>query len=169
MPLALNQPHPDPLEGLWQGYDGEWLHVARQLATLAESIPESLYPYRPNPEARSTAEVLNHITLATFYLLHLAGHPLPEGLNPATMDHDIATKQDITTWLHRSLETVAQTYAATPPADLARTLTVLNRPAHVAGLYLRILVHANEHMGQLVAYARANSITPPFTVAAPTA
>ena len=29
----------DPLEGLWQGYDGEWGHVSRQLVALAEAIP----------------------------------------------------------------------------------------------------------------------------------
>ena len=25
----------DPLEGLWQGYDGEWVHVSKQLVALA--------------------------------------------------------------------------------------------------------------------------------------
>ena len=25
----------DPLEGLWPGYDGEWVHVSRQLVALA--------------------------------------------------------------------------------------------------------------------------------------
>jgi hypothetical protein len=30
-------------------------------------------------------------------------------------------------------------------------------------MYLRIIIHANEHMGQLVAYARMNGITPPWS------
>jgi uncharacterized damage-inducible protein DinB len=30
-------------------------------------------------------------------------------------------------------------------------------------MYLRIIVHANEHMGQLVAYARVNGIVPPWS------
>ena len=29
----------DPYEGLWQGYDGEWGHVSRQLVALAEASP----------------------------------------------------------------------------------------------------------------------------------
>jgi hypothetical protein len=33
----------DPLEGLWQGYDGEWGHVSRQLVMLAEAIPADKY------------------------------------------------------------------------------------------------------------------------------
>jgi len=30
-------------------------------------------------------------------------------------------------------------------------------------MYLRILVHANEHMGQLLAYARMTGIVPPWS------
>jgi len=29
--MALHSQLLDPLEGVWQGYDGEWLHVSRQL------------------------------------------------------------------------------------------------------------------------------------------
>ena len=30
----------DPLDGVWQGYDGEWRHVSAQLIALAEATPE---------------------------------------------------------------------------------------------------------------------------------
>jgi len=29
----------DPLDGIWQGYDGEWRHVSQQLIALAEATP----------------------------------------------------------------------------------------------------------------------------------
>jgi uncharacterized damage-inducible protein DinB len=35
--------------------------------------------------------------------------------------------------------------------------------ATVDGMYLRIIVHANEHMGQLVAYARMMGVVPPWS------
>jgi hypothetical protein len=38
---------------------------------------------------------------------------------------------------------------------------IADREATVDGMYLRILVHANEHMGQLIAYARMTGIVPP--------
>ena len=31
------------------------------------------------------------------------------------------------------------------------------------GIYLRILVHANEHLGQLIGYARMNGVVPPWS------
>ena len=30
-------------------------------------------------------------------------------------------------------------------------------------MYLRIIVHANEHMGQLIAYARMTGVVPPWS------
>jgi hypothetical protein len=36
------------------------------------------------------------------------------------------------------------------------------RDATVDGIYLRIIIDANEHMGQLIAYARMNGIAPPW-------
>jgi uncharacterized damage-inducible protein DinB len=34
-------------------------------------------------------------------------------------------------------------------------------------MYLRIIIHANEHMGQLVAYARMTAVVPPWSAKAP--
>jgi hypothetical protein len=33
------------------------------------------------------------------------------------------------------------------------------------GMYLRIIVHANEHMGQLIGYARMSGFAPPWSEA----
>ena len=44
-------------EGLWEGYDGEWSHVSRQLIALAEATPADKFSWRPAPGVRSTGEV----------------------------------------------------------------------------------------------------------------
>ncbi len=49
------------------------------------------------------------------------------------------------------------------PEDLARNVRIQNRDATVDGMYLRIIVHANEHMGQLIAYARMTGVVPPWS------
>jgi uncharacterized damage-inducible protein DinB len=43
------------------------------------------------------------------------------------------------------------------------TVNVEGHNATVDGMYLRIIVHANEHMGQLVAYARMTGVVPPWS------
>ena len=163
---ALHAQSPDPLEGVWQGYDGEWLHVSRQLVALAEAIPADKYAWRPGPGVRSTGEVFMHIAEANFYLLSRTGPPLPADFAAAHDEKTATDKTKVIDWLKRSLEAVRRAHASVTPADLPRKVTIGDRSATVDGMYLRILVHANEHMGQLVAYARVNGIVPPWSQAA---
>ena len=65
--------------------------------------------------------------------------------------------------LKRSLEAVKTAHLAVKPDDLKRKVKVNKVDATVDGMYLRIIVHANEHMGQLVAYARMSGVTPPWS------
>ncbi len=153
----------DPLEGLWQGYDGEWGHVSRQLVALAEAIPADKYAWRPGPGVRSTSEVFMHIASANIYLLSVTGPPMPADFKPGEMEKRVTDKAQVIAWLKRSLDAVKTAHAAVTAADLARRVKVFDRDATVDGMYLRILVHANEHMGQLVAYARMNGIVPPWS------
>jgi uncharacterized damage-inducible protein DinB len=153
----------DPLEGLWQGYDGEWSHVSKQLVALAEAIPADRFAWRPAPGVRSTSEVLMHVALANFYLLSVTGPPMPADLQSASMEKTVTNKPEVIQWLKRSLEAVKNAHATVKAEDLRRKVKVENRDATVDGMYLRILVHANEHMGQLVAYARVNGIVPPWS------
>ena len=46
-----------PPEGIWEGYDGEWRHVSRQLIALAEATPQDKFAWRPAAGVRSTSEV----------------------------------------------------------------------------------------------------------------
>ncbi|MBV9762594.1 MAG: DinB family protein [Acidobacteriaceae bacterium] len=160
--FALQAQKADPLEGLWQGYDGEWLHCSRQLVELAEAIPQDKYTWRPGPGVRSTSEVLMHIVTANYGLMHLTGKPMPAGFN-REIGTSVTDKAQVIDWLKRSLDAVREAHAQITPAELAKHVKVANRDATVDGIYLRILVHANEHMGQLVAYARVNGITPPWS------
>jgi len=152
----------DPLEGLWQGYDGELRHVERQLIELAEATPEDKFTWRPGPGVRSTSEVYMHIATANFYLLSVTGPKMPDD-----MKEDIATsvtsKAEVIKWLKRSFEAVKQAHLAVKADDLKRKVTVFKRDATVDGMYLRILVHDNEHMGQLIAYARMTGVKPPWS------
>ena len=157
--LAQNQKLP---EGLWQGYDGEWLHVTQQLVALAEATPEEKFSWRPAPGVRSTSEVYMHIAMANFYLLSVTGPKMPADMKEG-MEKSVTAKADVISWLKRSLEAVKQAHLAVMPKDLQRKVHIADRDATVDGMYLRIIVHANEHMGQLIAYARMTGVVPPWS------
>lgn len=152
----------DPLEGLWQGYEGEWGHVSRQLVGLAGAIPAEKYSWRPAPGVRSTSEVFMHIALANFGLLSVTGPKMPAELNDGS-EKSITSKAEVIDWLKRSLDAVKAARAGLKPADMQRGVKIAGRDATVDGMYLRIIVHANEHMGQLIAYARMNGVVPPWS------
>jgi uncharacterized damage-inducible protein DinB len=149
-------------EGIWQGYDGEWKHVSRQLLDLAEATPADKFSWRPAPGVRSTSEVYMHIALANFYLLSVTGPKMPADLKEG-MDKSVTAKADVIAWLKRSLDAVKEAHAAITPKDLERKVHIADRDATVDGMYLRIIVHANEHMGQLIAYARMTGVAPPWS------
>lgn len=50
---------------------------------------------------------------------------------------------------------------APPPFNAG--VKIGDRGATVDGMYLRIIIHDNEHVEQLVAYARMNGIVPPWS------
>ena len=152
----------DPLDGLWQGYDGEWRHVSNQFIALAEATPADKFAWRPAPGVRSTSEVYMHIVMANFWLLSVTGPKMPPDLKE-NAEKTVISKPEVIAWLKRSLDAVKQAHIAADPKDMSRKLKVEGHDATVDGMYLRIIVHANEHMGQLVAYARMTGVTPPWS------
>jgi uncharacterized damage-inducible protein DinB len=138
-------------DGIWQGYNGEWSHVSRQLIALAEATPADKFGWRPVPGVRSVSEVYMHIALANFYLLSVTGPPMPPDIKSADMEKTVTSKADVIAFLKRSLEAVKVARAQLKPGDLERKVKIEGRDATVDGMYLRIIIHDNEHMGQLVA------------------
>jgi len=159
--IKAQPPKLDSLEGLWQGFDGEWGHVSRQVVALAETIPAEKYSWRPAPGVRSVSEVFMHLTIANFGLLGITGPKAPNDLNEES-EKTVTTKPDVIRWLKRSFDAVRDAHTGIKTAELQRKVRVNGRDATVDGMYLRIIVHANEHMGQMVAYARMNGIAPPW-------
>jgi uncharacterized damage-inducible protein DinB len=149
-------------EGIWEGYDGEWRHVSAQLIALAQATPEEKFAWRPAPGVRSTSEVYMHIAMANFYLLSVTGPKMPADLKEG-MDKTVTSKAEVIRWLKRSLDAVGQAHLAETPKDLGRKVHIEDRDSTVDWMYLRIIIHANEHMGQLVAYARMTGVVPPWS------
>jgi uncharacterized damage-inducible protein DinB len=154
-------------EGLWEGYDGEWAHVSSQLIALAEAIPADKYSWRPAPGVRSVSEVYMHIAIANFYLLSITGPKMPADLTSGDLEKTVTAKADVISWLKRSLDAVKTARAQLKPGDLERKVKIQGKEVTVDGMYLRIIIHDNEHMGQLVAYARMNGIVPPWSQTGP--
>lgn len=109
------------------------------------------------------SEVYMHIALANFYLLSITGPKLPADMKSPELEKTVTTKADVIDWLRRSLDAVKTARASLKPGDFQRNVKIVGKDATVDGMYLRIIIHDNEHMGQLIAYARMNGIAPPWS------
>jgi hypothetical protein len=88
---------------------------------------------------------------------------MPPELLSGDMEKTVTAKPEVISWLKRSLDAVKNARANLQPGDLPRKVKIGTVGATVDGMYLRIIIHANEHMGQLIAYARMNGIVPPWS------
>jgi uncharacterized damage-inducible protein DinB len=104
-----------------------------------------------------------HIALANFYLLSVTGPKMPADMTSIGLEKTVTKKADVIQWLKRSLAAVKTARAQLKPGDLERKVKIQGKTVTVDGMYLRIIVHDNEHMGQLIAYARMNGIVPPWS------
>lgn len=74
----------------------------------------------------------------------------------------LVLRPDSPSWLKRSSNAVGAAYVGVKPNDHGRKVHNAGRNATVAGMYLRIIVYANEQEGQLIAYARMSGVVPPW-------
>jgi uncharacterized damage-inducible protein DinB len=138
----------------------ELLYVSLQLTALAEATPAEKFLWRPEPGVRSTSELYMHIVTANFGLLNAIGVDPPVDVSE-NMEKTVTAKADVIVWLKRSLDAVKTALAAATPEDMNRKVENPEPDATVFGIFLRIIIHANEHRGQLVAYARMTGVVPP--------
>lgn len=151
------------LDGLWQGYDGELAYAARQILALVEAFPQDKFTWRPAPGVFSTAEMCLHLAQANFGLLRYTGIDMPPGTEAKDFKTSTTEKTAVVEWLRRSFEAVKAARAGLQPGDPDRPVTLHGRSATVNGIYMRLLVHVHEHMGQLITYARSSGVQPPWS------
>jgi uncharacterized damage-inducible protein DinB len=151
--------------GVGEGWLGEFDHAARQLLQLAEATPAEKFAWRPAAGVRSVAEVYMHIGIGNHFLLSQAGaKPSVDlsklGKNPET---SITDKAGVIKFLTESFDAVRSGYKS---VDRQKRVKLFKKDVAADDVFLRLLVHNHEHMGQAVAYARMNGITPPWSAAA---
>lgn len=158
---ALRAGAQGPAPELAQGWLPEFTLTARQLIQLAEATPAEKFSWRPAPGVRSIGEVYVHVAIGNLFLLEQAGgKAVDRATVPKDPERAITSKQDVLAWLRKSMDAVQQGYKT---IDRTRKVTVFGRETVADHVFLRILVHDNEHLGQSIAYARMNAIVPPWS------
>ena len=145
---------------------GTWMSDAEsKLLQLAEATPADKYGWRPAEGVRSQGEVFLHVAAANFGLPNFWGVTPPEGFKFEGYEQSITSKADIQAALKASFAHVKASLQNLPEADFDRKVTVFGNEVTVRWGYMLLLSHQHEHLGQSIAYARSNAITPPWSAA----
>jgi len=151
------------------GYRAEVLSdvdgVAKKLVDLAGAVPADKYGWRPAPGVRSISEVYMHVVGANYLLPSFVGAKLPEGFD-RTMEKTVTDKAKVIEWLKKSVDNVKATLSSMSDADLDKMVKAFGRDMTQRRVMMIVQTHMHEHLGQSIAYARSNGVTPPWSEAA---
>lgn len=109
------------------------------------------------------SEVYLHIAAANFNIPRLIGVQLPAGLEMRNFEKSTTDKAKIIELLNQSYDHAIAAVGKLSDADLDKAL---ERPSFVKtyrDVVLVLATHSHEHLGQSIAYARMNGVTPPWT------
>jgi uncharacterized damage-inducible protein DinB len=148
------------------GVQGEILawydDAANKIVQLAEAIPAEKYSWRPSEGVRTVAEVVGHVAGGNYFLMGMTGAQPPANA-PRNLEQ-MTAKADLIRALQQSIEFTRTAMRAMTAADLDAPATIFGRNSTKRDACLLAMVHAHEHLGQLIAYARSNGVTPPWSM-----
>lgn len=140
--------------------------VNKRFLDLLNVVPNDKLTWRPSPDARSFAEMFLHVAGERYGILSLMGAEKPKDFNGKTFEKSTTDKAQIAAELNRTWDFTQKTINGMSNADFAKLLPKLGPQANEGDVVYILVADAHEHLGQAVAYARANSIVPPWTAEA---
>jgi uncharacterized damage-inducible protein DinB len=147
-------------------FTSDWINdvdgVGKKLVDLAEKMPVDKYGWRPAEGVRSVSEVYMHVAAANYLLTGFLGAKAPEGVNRG-LETSVTDKAKIIEWLKKSLEHVKAVAAGIKEADLDKMVTAFGHQMSQRRVLMIVQTHMHEHLGQSIAYARMNGVTPPWS------
>ena len=141
--------------------------LQKKYATLAQSIPADKFTWRPEPGTRSLSELFLHVAGANYGIptMMTGTAPAPgykmDGFETSTTD-----KAKVIEQLNQSFTYAIASVQGMSNADFAKPEKKLGPDANDGDVIYILVTHNHEHLGQSIAYARMNGITPPWTVEA---
>ncbi|HEX4321947.1 MAG TPA: DinB family protein [Acidobacteriaceae bacterium] len=155
-PAAAPAPQPPstPPADVQRGYAGLKANILKS----ADKMPAENYSYRPTPEVRTFARVVNHVTEAQF---HSCGAINGTAATANTVPPETADKATIVAALQASFAECDKAFAGLTEANMLEKFKI--GPATRARISLSwgTVSHDNEQYATLALYMRLKGLAPP--------
>ena len=166
LPLSAQAP-----QGLMADLLKDLGDAEKKIVGLAKAMPEAAWAWRPADQTgvRSTGEVFQHIAADNYLLPVLAGTQAPAETG-ITKDYKTVmafekktmTRDAVVAELEKSFAFLRTSMTASD-GKLDAPIDMFGQKSTTRGLWITTLTHLHEHLGQLIAYARSNKVTPPWS------
>lgn len=158
-------------QGLMDEMHADVGSVQKKMIDLAKAIPESAYGWRPAANVRTIGEVFKHVASDNYFIPIAMGTPAPAATGisgtdmksvgayearPMTKDQVVAELEASFAHLHGAMRT-------TTDANLAEKIAFFGQQWSRQKAMILTVTHLHEHLGQAIAYARSNSVVPPWS------
>jgi uncharacterized damage-inducible protein DinB len=144
--------------------------VERKVLALAKAMPDAAWKWTPGAGVRSTGEVFMHIAADNYYMPVTLGTPAPAETK-ITKDYDTAAafekkplgRDAVIAEIGKSFAFLKKSLADLPDAKVDAPVEMFGQKTTTRGAWISTVTHLHEHLGQLIAYARANKVVPPWS------
>ena len=136
---------------------------ASKFEALAAAMPSEKFAWSPGPGVMSVAQVYAHVAHYNYaYPSQNMGVAAPRGISLDTLER-MTDKAQLLALLKSSAEYVRQGLRQMPESQLGQPTELYGRTVPQWSVMLQLVAHMNEHLGQSIAYARMNGVTPPWS------
>lgn len=131
---------------------------------LAGAVDAGKYTYRPGEGLRSVSEVFLHVAAANFGIAtRVFGAAPPEGVAMRGLEKSTTDKAAVESNLAASFAHMRGAIEKLADGDQEKAVKMFGRDTTMRGALGMALSHMHEHLGQAIAYARFNGVTPPWS------
>ena len=140
-------------------------NMQKKFVDLARALPADKLTWRPSEDSRSFAEVFLHVAAERYGILGMMGAETPAGVDRKALEKSTTDRTRIVDELNKSWDFTEKTIKGMNNAEFAKLLPKLGPQANAGDVVYILVADNHEHLGQSIAYARENGITPPWTIA----
>jgi DinB superfamily len=135
-----------------------YARVKPNILKAADKMPPEDYSYKPTPDIRTFARVVNHVTEAQMHICGAANHTDPSA---AKLPPDTADKAAILEALKASFTECDKAYSGLTDANMAEMLQVGPASRSRLSMLWGNVSHDNEQYATLALYLRLKGLVPP--------
>ena len=138
--------------------------LQKKYVELAQALPADKFNWRPEAGARSISELFLHVAGANYGIpTMMTGTAAAPGYKKDGFETSTTDKAKIIDQLNQSFTFAIASVQKMTNADFAKAEKKLGPDANDGDVVYILVTHNHEHLGQSIAYARMNGITPPWT------